>query len=81
MFQRRAATKALQAGEDAYFRGELWTAIAPKSDQVAACLNWLGRVRQDQGDLEEAGSCSTRHCVRRPSARATRPPHRRPGTR
>lgn len=67
MFRRRAAAKALQAGENAYFRGdldsaaptliralELWRAIAPTSHQVAACLNCLGRVRQDQGDLAQA---------------------------
>ncbi|WP_431917808.1 CHAT domain-containing tetratricopeptide repeat protein [Nonomuraea jabiensis] len=58
----------MRAGEDAYFKGELetaaralgralelWIALAPVSDRVASCLNFLGRVHQDQGELKKAG--------------------------
>ncbi len=94
MFRRRAAGRALRAGEDAYFAGDLdaaaqaighaldlWTALAPGSDQVASCLNSLGRVHQDRESWTGPGTCSAGRYGWRPSARASRRRRRRPATR
>ncbi|MFI7416444.1 tetratricopeptide repeat protein [Nonomuraea sp. NPDC049684] len=86
IFKRRSADRAVRAGEDAYFGGdldtaaaefgralELWTALAPGSDRIAACLNWLGRVRQDQGELDAAEDLFTR-ALRAEGERTDDPP-------